>query len=79
MEDVGLRKIIQPVGSTDCNGGWEFAIAETVKEEKRRNVAAHGLRSEARKRAEESIHVAKSRDPLRVKAQRVDALQEVLV
>src|SRR4051812_48039129 len=74
VEDIRFRQVIQFVGWPYGNGRWKFAIAQTIKEQKRWNVPADSLRLKTRQRAKKPIHVGKLGNPFGIKAKRVDTL-----
>src|SRR5450755_4722972 len=68
VENIGLRQVIKLVRAADGDGGWEFAIAQAVKEKECGNVAAHGLGLKAGQRTKKTVDIRKARHAVRVKA-----------
>ena len=79
VENIRLRQVIQLVGTANGDGGGKGAVAEAIEKDERGNIAAHGFGLKAGQRLQESIHIFQARDALRIQAQRMDALQEMLV
>ena len=79
VENIGLGQVIQLVGTADGDGGGEGAVAEAIEEDKRRDVAADGLGLKSGQWLQETIDIFQARDAIRIQAQRMDALQEMLV
>jgi hypothetical protein len=79
MEDVGFRKVVELVGRANGDGGGEFTLAEAIEELEGRNVAADGFGAKASEGLEEAVYVFETGDAVRIKAEGMDAFQEMRV
>src|SRR5436190_22012259 len=77
VENVRLRQVIELVGPADRDGGWELAIAQAVKKDKRRNVPAYRLGLKARERFQKAVHIGQPWNVVRIETQRANAFKEV--
>lgn len=79
VENVGLGKIVELVGTPDGDGRREFAIAQAIEKRERRNVPADRLGFESSARAQELIDLVEPGNPPGLQAQRIEPRQKLRI